>query len=48
MEKQLKILEVLAAEVVDYLQKLSYSDSRISQYRSAWHRVAVFMESNSI
>ena len=31
------------------LQKLSYSDSRISQYRSAWQRVTVFiMESNSL
>jgi len=41
-EKQIT-LEILTADVVKYLQKLSYSHSRINQYRSAWQRIAVFM-----
>lgn len=46
MEEQSKTLEVLRAEVTQYLQKLAYSESRISQYRSAWQRVADFMKDN--
>lgn len=41
-------LEILTGEVVNYLQKLAYSDSRISQYRSAWQKVAVFMRDNDL
>jgi len=48
MEKKQKSFEILTSEVVSYLQKLSYSDSRISQYRSAWQRVAVFMNENGL
>jgi len=46
MEKQTKTLEVLTTEVAAYLKKLSYSDSRIKQYQSAWQRVAEFMEND--
>ncbi|MDD2216544.1 MAG: site-specific integrase [Eubacteriales bacterium] len=46
-EKQ-KTLDVLTFEVISYLQKLSYSSSRISQYRSAWQRVAAFMKENDL
>lgn len=48
MKEKQKTIEMLTAEVVSYLQKLSYSDSRISQYRSAWHRVASFMKNNDL
>ncbi|KLU63603.1 hypothetical protein CEB3_c00170 [Peptococcaceae bacterium CEB3] len=48
MEEKQKVLEVLTSEVVGYLRKLSYSESRISQYRSAWLRVAAFMEENDL
>ena len=48
MESKTKTIEDLSSEVVRYLQRLSYSDSRISQYRSAWQRVVVFMESNHL
>ncbi len=44
MEEQSKTLDVLSTEVTEYLQKLTYSESRISQYRSAWQRVATFMK----
>ena len=47
VEKQ-KALEVLASEVIRYLQKLSYSESSINKYRSAWQRVAQFMEENDL
>ena len=43
-----KTFEMLTYEVISYLQKLSYSDSRISQYRSAWQRVAAFMKENDL
>ena len=46
--KQKTTLEVLTTNVTDYLQKLSYSNSRISQYRSAWQRVAKFMRENEL
>jgi len=46
MEK--KTLEGLSTEVIHYLRKLSYSDSRISQYRSAWQRVAAFMKESGL
>ena len=48
MEEKLKTLEVLASDVTGYLEKLSYSESRISQYRSAWQRVAKFMKENEL
>lgn len=48
MEKKQKTLEMLTSEVISYLQKLSYSASRISQYRSAWQKVAVFMKENGL
>ena len=48
MEIKTKKLDVLTSEVVAYLHKLPYSDSRISQYRSAWQRMAVFMKSNNL
>lgn len=44
MEEQSKTLEVLRADVTQYLQKMAYSPSRISQYGSAWQRVAAFMK----
>jgi integrase/recombinase XerD len=44
MKEEQKTFEMLTGEVISYLQKLSYSDSRISQYRSAWQRVASFMK----
>jgi len=43
-----RTLEGLANEVIAYLQRLSYSESRISQYRSAWQRVAVFMKESGL
>lgn len=46
-EKQMT-LEMLIAEVVNYLQKLTYSQSRISQYRSAWQRLVVFMRDSGL
>ena len=48
MDGKQETLEVLVCEVIGYLQKLSYSKSRISQYRSAWQRVAVFMKENGL
>lgn len=47
MKEKIKF-EVLTADVTNYLQKLSYSDSRISQYHSAWQRVANFMKANKL
>ena len=43
MEEQSKTLDVVTADVLRYLQKLAYSESRMSQYRSAWQRLATFM-----
>jgi len=43
-----RTLEGLGNEVVAYLQRLSYSESRISQYRSAWQRLAVFMKQSGL
>jgi len=43
MKEQTKALDELTAAVTQHLQKLAYSESRISQYRSAWQRVAAFM-----
>lgn len=48
MEEKRKTFEILTNEVISYLQKLSYSFTRISQYRSAWQRVAVFMKENDL
>ncbi len=48
MEEKQKTLETLTCEVLRYLQKLSYSGSRINQYRSAWQRVAAFMKENNL
>ena len=48
MKEKLMPLEILTAEVVNYLQKLAYSHSRISQYRSAWQRLAVFMRDKGL
>ncbi len=48
MEEKQKTLEMLTKEVNDYLLKLSYSKSRISQYHSAWQRVSKFMMSNEL
>jgi len=45
---QKKSLERLTTDVINYLQKLSYSASRISQYRSAWQKVATFMKENDL
>jgi integrase/recombinase XerD len=44
MKEEQKTFEMLTGEVISYLEKLSYSDSRISQYRSAWQRVVAFMK----
>jgi hypothetical protein len=41
-------LPQLTTEVMAYLQKLSYSESRINQYRSAWQRLASFMEKEGV
>lgn len=43
-----KELQLLTEEVVAYLEKLSYSESRISQYRSAWQRLFAYMEKNNL
>jgi site-specific recombinase XerD len=48
MDEEQKAFEVLTSEVASYLEKLSYSESRISQYRSAWQRVAAFMKENDL
>jgi len=48
METKGRVLSVLTEEVIAYLRKLSYSDSRISQYRSAWQRLSVFMKDNNL
>jgi hypothetical protein len=37
MDEKQKALETLTSEVTSYLEKLSYSDSRISQYHSAFY-----------
>ena len=47
VEKQ-RTLEMLTFDVITYLQKLSYSSSTISQYRSAWQRVTAFMKENDL
>ena len=43
-----KELVILTKEVIDYLEKLSYSESRINQYRSAWQRLFSYMEANNL
>jgi integrase/recombinase XerD len=43
-----KVLQELTEEVTAYLRRLSYSDSRISQYRSAWQRLASYMANNNL
>ena len=48
MEEKQNTLEMLTGEVISYLKKLSYSDSRISQYRSAWQRVTAFMKEKDL
>lgn len=48
MEIKTKKLEMLTTEVAAYFHKLSYSDSRIGQYRSAWQRLATFMENKEL
>jgi len=48
MKEKQKTFKVLTTEVNDYLLKLSYSSSRISQYHSAWQRVATFMNENGL
>jgi site-specific recombinase XerD len=48
MEEKQKTFEMLTLEVTSYLQRLSYSESRISQYRSAWQRVAAFMKESGL
>lgn len=48
MKEKQKAFEILTLEVTSYLQKSSYSESRISQYRSAWQKVAVFMKENGL
>ncbi len=48
MEEKQETLEILASQVIRYLQKFSYSESRISQYRSAWQRVATLMKENGL
>ena len=47
MKEKLKF-KVLTADVTNYLQKLSYSDSRINQYHSARQRIAHFMKANEL
>lgn len=46
--KQNMSFDVLTGQVTNYLQKLSYSKSRISQYHSAWKRVEIFMKKKKI
>lgn len=48
MKHKLKELQLLTMETASYLRKLAYSESRISQYRSAWQRLAVYMERNNL
>ena len=48
MEHKLKELQTLTMETAAYLRKLAYSESRISQYRPAWQRLAVYMERNNL
>jgi len=43
-----KVLQKLTDEVLAYLKRLSYSDSRINQYRSAWKRLAAYMANNDL
>lgn len=43
MEEPSKTLEVLRADVTQYLRKMAYSQSRI-QYGSVWQLVAAFMK----
>jgi site-specific recombinase XerD len=38
----------LVSDVSAYLKKMSYPDSRLAQFRSAWKRVAEFMEEESL
>ncbi|WNF35105.1 site-specific integrase [Bacillaceae bacterium IKA-2] len=48
MEQKYQTFEQLSSEVVKSLRDMSYSESRISQYRSAWQKLATFMENNQI
>jgi integrase/recombinase XerD len=43
-----KTIDCLSSEIINYLKRLSYSNSRISQYRSGWQKVDVFMKSNNL
>ncbi len=43
-----KVFQKLTDEVLAYLKRLSYSESRISQYRSAWQRLAAYMGNNNL
>ena len=48
MEEKHKTIDILTTEVISYFQKLSYSETRIAQYKSAWQRVITFIEENKI
>lgn len=48
METSIKKLEVLTSEAHSYLNKLSYSDTRLSQYRSAWNKIHEFMKDKEL
>ena len=48
MESITKTIDCLSSEIINYLKRLSYSDSRISQYRAGWQKIAVFMKSNNL
>ena len=41
-------LSTIIDNVITYLKKMSYSSSRIDQYRSAWKKLRIYMEKQSI
>ena len=48
MEARQTILEDLTDQAVNYLQKLSFSDSRVGYYLLVWQKLSVFMRTNNL
>jgi site-specific recombinase XerD len=48
MKARQTILEDLTTQAVDYLQKLSFSDSRVGYYLLVWKKLSVFMKANNL
>ena len=48
MIQEVPTIEELIKQVVSYLQKVGYSDTRITQYRSAWQKLINYMSKHEI